>query len=152
MLVRPGNRHMQTLYYQNDNTVGSPSITRYDPQGLKGKLQTMKRVVIPPFVTIMIRGAAKLMTHSKCMNVTVKPIVGYSDHAARSQGTLRIGVGKVDVCLQNYTTKHINFPKQTTVGEIGDKNAILENDLVVIKVTTEQNQMKGQRELLTKLI
>ena len=38
----------------------------------------MKReVVIPPFMTIMMKGVVKLMAHSKCMNVFDKPIMGY---------------------------------------------------------------------------
>ena len=40
----------------------------------------MREVVIPLFMTIVVMGIANLMTHSKCMNVVVEPVKGYSDH------------------------------------------------------------------------
>ena len=43
---------------------------------------------------------------------------------ARSYGVLKPGVGKVDVCLQNHSTKLITVPKQTAMGEIAAAIAI----------------------------
>ena len=62
---------------------------------------TMQKVVIPPFVTIVVKGAVQLITHSKHVNVTIEPYASCSDHVTmvRSYGVLRPGVGKVDVCL-----------------------------------------------------
>ena len=61
------------------------------PKG-KGTNWMMKEVLILSF-TIMVKGVAKLMTHSKCMNVIVKPIADYSDFivTARSYVLLRPG-------------------------------------------------------------
>ena len=66
------------------------------------------------------------MMHSKCMNVIMKPNTGYLYHVttARSYGVLKPGVGKVDVCLQNHSTKLITVPKQTAMGEIAAAIAI----------------------------
>ena len=107
---------------------------------------TQKDVILP-FMTIMVKGAAKLMTHSKCVNVIVEPIVDYLDHiaTARSYGVLTPGVGKVDICLQNHSAKQITLPKETTIGEIAATNAIpvllvtkpTKDDFVGIKVTTK---------------
>ena len=56
-----------------------------------------------------------LMTHSKCVNVVVKPVMGNSDHiaTARSHVVLKPGRGKIDVCLRNHSTKQITLSKQT---------------------------------------
>ena len=50
-------------------------------------------------MTNVVKGITKLMTHSKCMNVVVKPVMGYLDHIAttRSYGLLKPGSGKIDV-------------------------------------------------------
>ena len=60
------------------------------------------------------------------MNVDVEPVPGYLDHiaTARSYHVLRPGVGKINVCLRNQSTKQINLPKQTAVGEIAMASAI----------------------------
>ena len=83
------------------NTVESPGIPYYDLIGVKGNIQTIQKVVILTFTKITIKGATKLMTHSKHMIVIGKPIEGYLDHVAvaRSYDVLRPRVGKVDVCL-----------------------------------------------------
>ena len=78
-------------------------------------------------MTTVVKGITIVMTHSKCMNVVVKPVMGYFDHiaTARSCGVLKPGRGKVDVCLRNHSAKQITLPKQTTVGEIAATNIIL---------------------------
>ena len=67
-----------------------------------------------------------MMTHAKCMNVVIEPIVDYSDHTitARFYGILRPGVGKVNVFLRNHSTKQISLLSWTAVGEIAVANAI----------------------------
>ena len=60
---------------------------------MKVNIRKMQKVVIMPFAAIMVRGAAPLTTHSKCMNAIIKPNVSYPDHMtiARSYGVLRPG-------------------------------------------------------------
>ena len=91
----------------NRNTMKSLNVPEYDLKGVKGKIHMMREVVMPPLATIMVKGAVKLMRYSKCMNVVVEPIVGYSDHIAiaGSYGVLRPGVGKVNVYLRNHSVK-----------------------------------------------
>ena len=76
------------------------NVPEYDLKGVKGKIHTMREVIILLFVTTMVKGIANLMTHSKCMNVVVEPVMGYLDHIAmaRSYGVLKPGRGKIDVC------------------------------------------------------
>ena len=74
----------------------------------------------------VVKGIVNLMTHSKHMNVVVKPVMEYLDHIAmaRSYGVLKPGRGKIDVCLRNHSSKQITLPKQTAVGEITAANVI----------------------------
>ena len=57
----------------------SLNISKYSLKGVKGRVCVMGEIVIPTFMTIMVKAVAKLMTHSKHMNMVIKPIVGYSD-------------------------------------------------------------------------
>ena len=70
----------------------------------KGKIQTMREVVIPPLMTTSVTGMADLTTHSNSLNVVVVPVFGYSKHiaTARAYGELRPETGKSDICLQNH--------------------------------------------------
>ena len=57
--------------------------------------------MIPPFGTTVVKGIANLITYSKCLNVVVESVTGYSEHIAmaRSYGLLKPGKGKIDFCL-----------------------------------------------------
>ena len=48
----------------------------------------------------VVKGIVNFMTHSKCINVGVKPVMGYLDHITmpRSYAVLEPGRGKIDVC------------------------------------------------------
>ena len=82
--------------------------------------------MIPPFGTTVVKGIANMTTHSKCLNVTVEPVTGYSKQTskARSYGVLKPQRGKIDVCLRNHSAKKITLPKQTAVGKITTANII----------------------------
>ena len=89
--------HISTVILKR-NTVESLTIPEYDLGGVKGKICTMVEVIILPFVTTIVKGLANLMMHSKCMNVVIEPLMGYSDHiaTARSYGVLRPGRDKIN--------------------------------------------------------
>ena len=99
------------------NTVESLNIRKYNLEWVKGRVHMTREVVIPLFVTSVVKEVAKLMIHSKCMNVVVKPIMGYLDHIAmaRCYDILRHRVGKINVCLRNHSAKQITLPKWTAV-------------------------------------
>ena len=99
----------------------------YDLKGVKGKISTIKEVVIPPFKITVVKGLTNLMTHSKCLTVVVEPVTGYSEHIvmARSNRVLKLERGKIDVCLRNNSAKQITLLKWTAVGEITAANIIL---------------------------
>ena len=45
------------------NTVEGLNVPKYNLKGVKGRVHTMSEVLIPPFMTIVVKGIAKLMTH-----------------------------------------------------------------------------------------
>ena len=91
----------------NRNTMTGLNIPKYDLKGVKGKTHTIREVVIPSFVTTVVKGIANLMTHSKCMNAVAEPVIEYLDHVAmaRSYGVLKPGRDKIEVCLRNHSAK-----------------------------------------------
>ena len=117
--------------------------------------------MIPPFGTTVVKVIANLTTHSKCLNVIIEPVTGYLEHIAmaRSYGVLKLGRGKIDVCLRNHIAKQINLPKQTAVEEIAAANII--PALLVPKSTghgagekeaiPEKRKTQSQEELLDKI-
>ena len=86
----------------------------------KGKICTMREVVIPPLMTTVVTGMADLTAHSNSLTVIVEPIFGYSEYiaTARTYGESRLGMGKIDICLQSHSAWQVTLPKQTAVGEI----------------------------------
>ena len=61
------------------------NIPEYNLKGVKGKICTIREVIILPFMSTVIKGITNVMTHSKCMNVVLKPVMGYSDHTATAR-------------------------------------------------------------------
>ena len=60
---------------------------------------TIREVLILPFLTTVVKGIMNLMTHLQCMNVVVQPVTRYSEHIAMaiSYGVLKPQRGKIDV-------------------------------------------------------
>ena len=143
------------------NIVKGLNVPEYDLKRVKGKIHTIREVIILLFVTILIRGIANLMTHSKCKNVVVKPVIGYSNHIVmvRSYGVLKPGRGKIYVCLRNHSAKQITVPKQTAVGEITTANIILAllapkptgHELGKGEATARKRKFENQKELSDKI-
>ena len=145
------------------NTVGSLNVPRYNIKGKNGRVCMTGEVIIPPFVTIMVKGVSKLTTHSKHKNVVIEPIVGYLGHiaTARSYGILQLGVGKLNVCLRNHSANKSLSQSRLLWGEIAVANAFpsllalalkpTEDDSIRGKVTNQQGQSEGKRELLEKI-
>ena len=78
-------------YFQKRNTVKGLDVPEYDLKGVKGTVCTIMEVVIPPFGTTVVKGIVNFATHSKCLNVVVEPVTGYSEHIAMatSYGVLK---------------------------------------------------------------
>ena len=66
----------------------SLNVLEYNLKGVKGKIHTIREVIILPFTTIVVKGIVNVMTHSKCVTVVVQPVMGYLYHItmARSCG------------------------------------------------------------------
>ena len=91
--------HLNTVISQR-NTMKGLNTPKYDLKGVKGKIHTKREVIILPFGTTVVKGSTNLMTHSKCLNVAVEPVIGYLEHnaMARWHGVLKPGRGKIG-CL-----------------------------------------------------
>ena len=89
------------------------------------------------------KGHFELDDTFKCVNVVVKPVRGCSDHntTAKYYGILKPGRGKIDVCLKYHSTKQINLPKWTSVGEIAAVHVI---PALLAPKPTEDKSGKGE--------
>ena len=151
--------HLSTVI-STRNTVESLNVPEYELEGVKGKICTMKEVIILPFTATVVKGIANLMTYSKCMHVVIEPLMGYSDHiaTARPYGVLRAGRGKIDVCL-SHSAKQITLPVHTAVGEITAVNVILalsapkptQDESDKDETTAQKGKGGSQKELLDKI-
>ena len=63
--------HLSTIISKR-NTVKGLNVSEYNPEGVKGKIHAIREVIIPLFVTNVVKGIVNLVTHSKCMDVVIK--------------------------------------------------------------------------------
>ena len=76
--------HLSTAISKR-NTMRGLNIPEYDLDGVKDKICIIKKAVILPFMTTVVKGIANLKTHSKCMNVVIEPVAPYSDHVSTAR-------------------------------------------------------------------
>ena len=57
----------------------------YDFKGVKGKICTIREVIILPLRITVVKGIMNLMAHSKCLNVALEPVVRYLEHIATAR-------------------------------------------------------------------
>ena len=62
--------HLSTVISKRNRLKGL-NVLKYDLEGVKGKICTIREVIIPPSMTTVAKGIVNLMTHSKYMNVVV---------------------------------------------------------------------------------
>ena len=69
---------------------------------MKGKICTIREVIILPFGITVVKAITNLMTHSKNLNVVAEPVMGYSEHIsmARPYRVLKPGRGKLMFALE----------------------------------------------------
>ena len=106
------------------NTVKGLDIPECNLEGVKGKICTMRKVMIPPCRTTVVKGIANFTTHSKFLIAVAEPVAGYSEHFATAKLVLRPGKGKTDVWLRNQSVKQVTLPQWTAVGVIKGANMI----------------------------
>ena len=98
--------HLTTVISKR-NTMKDLNVPKYDLEGVKDKIHTIREVVILLIVTTVVKGITNMMKHSKCMIVVVEPVMGYLEHIAMAicYRVLEPGRGKIDVCLRNQSVK-----------------------------------------------
>ena len=66
--------HLSTVISKR-NTVNGLNVPKDNPEGVKGKIHSVREVVIPSFGTTVVKGNTNLTTHSKYLNVVVEPVM-----------------------------------------------------------------------------
>ena len=119
------------------NTVKGLNIPEYDFKGVKGKIHTIREVIILPFVTTVV-GHYELDDTFKMHECSCG--ASYGIFGSHCQGQILWGIKtrqrQIDVCLRNHSAKLITLPKQTDVGETEAANSILV--LLVQKLTRHE--------------
>ena len=90
------------------------NIPKYDLKEVEGRVCMTREVVIPPFATIVVKGAAKLITHSKHISVVIEPYCGLLRPHCHSQLFQCLETGsrhKKSECKVNH------FPKMDCCGK-----------------------------------
>ena len=103
--------HLTTVISKR-NTVESLNILKYDLKGVKCRVCTIRKSCNSTICDHIGEVSCKLMTHSKCMNVLIEPIVGYPYCHSQILRHLETRVGKINVCLRNHSAKQIALPKE----------------------------------------
>ena len=78
--------HLSTVISKR-NTMKVLNIPMYDLKEVKGKICTIREVVILLFMTTVVKGITNMMKHSKCMIVVVEPAMGYWDNIVMARST-----------------------------------------------------------------
>ena len=68
--------HLSTVISKRNTAKGLDSldIPKYDLKGVKGKISTIREVIILQFGITVVKGIMNLMTHSKCLNVLLSQL------------------------------------------------------------------------------
>ena len=153
--------HLSTVITKM-STVKGLNIAKYDLKEVKGKICTIREVLILQLMTTVAKGIMNLMTYSKCVNVVVKPVMGYLYHIAmaRPYGILKPGRGKIYVFLRNHSVKQISLLKQTLLWERLQQQTSFQlywcqshqgMSHIMMKPPLEKGNMAVKNELLDKI-
>ena len=73
--------HLSTVISKG-NMVKGLDVPKYYLKRVKGKICTIREVVILPFGTTVVKGIMNLTTYTECMNVVVEPVTRYLEYIA----------------------------------------------------------------------
>ena len=119
-------------------------VQKYQLDGVKGAVHTTQKVKIPPFQTMTIKGNAGVKGHCMRVHVLTEPALGPQLPAAvvpiATYGELHHGSSRVPICLHNMSTRGMEIPAKTVVGQVMPANQV---PLVVHPTrTTEKTNAK----------
>ena len=91
----------------------------FDLDQVKGKVVTSKKVKIPTFQTVVIKGLTRVTWHEKCINVLVEPPPKCRSVFA-SGNTSEL----IPVVLRNLSGRDITLESHTEVGTVTAANIV----------------------------
>ena len=105
------------------STSSQVSDTEFDLDQVKGKVVVMKKVVVPAFQTLIVKGLTKVTGHQKHVHVLVEPSPKCKNIFVLGNTTeLKPGGSRVDVVLQNLSWRDTISELHTEVGMISAAN------------------------------
>ena len=109
---------MQNLSWESDPV----EVWKYQLDGVKGAVCTTQKVTIPPFQTMTVKGNAGVKGHCMKVHVLTEPVLGPQLLAAvvpiATYGELHPGSLRVPICLCNMSTRAMEIPPKTVVGQV----------------------------------
>ena len=97
-------------------------VQKYQLDGVKGAVCTTKKVTIPPFQTMTIKGNAGVKGHCMKVHVLTEPVLSPQLPAAvvpiATYGEPHPGSSRVPICLCNMSTRAMEIPAKTVVGQV----------------------------------
>ena len=107
----------------------------FDLEQVKGKVVTSKKVKIPAFQTMIVKGLTKVTGHQKHIHVLVEPSPKCTSvFVPRNTSELRPGGSIVTVGLRNLSEKDITLESCTEIGTVTTANIVPS-----VQVGNEQN-------------
>ena len=115
---------MQNLSGESDPV----EVQKYQLDGVKGTVCTTQKVTIPPFQTMTVKGNAGVKGHCMKVHVLMEPAFGPQLLAAvvliATNGELHPGSSRVPICLHNMSTRAMEIPAKTVVGQVIPANQV----------------------------
>ena len=97
----------------------------FDLNQIKGKVVVMKKVVVPAFQTLIVKGLLKVTRHQKCVHVLVEPSPKCKNIFILGNTTkMKPGGSRVDVVVQNLSGRELILEMYTDVGMISPGNKV----------------------------
>ena len=119
----------EKLKIENSSRENDPvEVQKYQFDGVKGAVCTTQKVTIPPFQTINIKANAGVKGHCMKVHVLTEPALGPHLPAAvvpiATYGELHPGSLRIPVCLCNMSTRALEIPAKTVVGQVIPANQV----------------------------
>ena len=139
----------EKLKMENFSVESDPvEVQKYQLDGVKGAVCTTQKVTIPPFQTMTIKGNAGVKGHCMKVHVLMEPVLGPQLLAAvvpiATYGELHPGSSRVPICLCNMSTRAVEIPAKTVVGQVIPANQVpLVVHLTRATKETTRNTPKG---------
>ena len=119
----------EKLAKQNLSRESDPvEVQKYQLDGVKGAVHTTQKFTIPPFQTLTLKGNAGIKGHCIKVHVLTEPALGPQLPAAvvpvATYGELHPGSSRVLICLCNMSSRAMEIPAKTVVGQVTPANQV----------------------------